>query len=379
MIRPKIVPLTLLALGSLTAAMSALAAATHTRVAVRAVFPAASAPLTNETWTRAAGTKATVLLFVGTECPISNNYAPAIAALAKTFRAQGASVVLVYSNTGTTPAAIAQHQKAFGLTALPAVLDTDQKLADSLGATCTPEAFVLDTRRTVRYHGRIDDRYAARGTAKGTGATTHDLRDAVAALLAGHTIAALATPAAGCSIEHTPRKIASLQAPTYAHDIAPILNASCVSCHRKGEIGPMPLDSFDAARKYAGNIASVTAEKRMPPWKPTADCGPFLGERKLSPAQIAALKTWADAGAPMGDARKVPAAPKYTSGWHLGTPDLVLTMPAAWKTAAGGADVYAARGSGVAAGYCAGEICRRRRRLPCQQHTGDCWTGDSVL
>jgi thiol-disulfide isomerase/thioredoxin len=286
---------------------------------------------------RYTGAKATVLLFVGTECPISNGYAPKIAALSKRYQQSGANVVLVYSNAGTTPAAVEKHRKAYGLTRFPALLDGDQKLADSVGATCTPEAFVLDAGRAVRYHGRIDDRFVARGTAKGTGAKTHELSDALDAVLTGKPVKVAAVKAVGCAIE---RAKVAVTGPTYAHDIAPILNASCVSCHRDGEIGPMALDTYGDARRWATNIATVTGEKRMPPWKPTADCGPFVGERKLTAAQVTTLKQWADAGAPLGDPKDLPPAPKFAKGWRLGEPDLVLTMPAAWKTPATGADIY---------------------------------------
>lgn len=285
-----------------------------------------------------AGARATVFLFIGTKCPISNSYAPEFAALEKAYGPKGVRLVLVYPDPHATAAETAKHTRSYRLSHLPILLDTEQKLADALGARVTPEAFLLDKGRTVRYAGRIDDGYADRGQRRAR-VSSRDLRTALDAVLGGKSVAAPRTKAVGCSIERAATRVAS-SGPTYARDVAPILQANCQSCHRAGEIGPFPLESYEDARRWAQNIVAVTASRRMPPWKPVAGHGDFQGVRRLTDTQIATLKRWADAGAPLGDKKTLPPPPRFARGWALGTPDLVLTMPKAWRVPAEGKDVY---------------------------------------
>src|SRR3954463_4853597 len=77
---------------------------------------------------------------------------------------------------------------------------------------------------------------------------------------------------------------------TFARDVAPILYTQCAPCHRPGGAGPVSLASYDAARRRATLIAPATRDRYMPPWKPQA--GDFVGERRLTDAQIAALGRW---------------------------------------------------------------------------------------
>lgn len=131
-----------------------------------------------------------------------------------------------------------------------------------------------------------------------------------------------------------------LAQPTYSGQTAAILNEHCVRCHRPGESAPFPLDSFDEARKHAAQIAAVTATGRMPPWPPEPGYGDFEGGRRLSTTEIAALAAWAKAGAPSGDLSKAPPAPRFTAGWQLGEPDLILRMDQPFEVPAAGRDVF---------------------------------------
>ena len=128
--------------------------------------------------------------------------------------------------------------------------------------------------------------------------------------------------------------------PTFSEHIAPIIFQNCTTCHRPGEAGPFPLTNYAETKKRARLIAEVTTEKSMPPWHPDEGCGEFVGERRLSPEQIAMLKDWAEAGAPEGDASKTPALPKYPEGWRGGVPDKVLTMDSPFTVPAEGPDIY---------------------------------------
>jgi len=114
-------------------------------------------------------------------------------------------------------------------------------------------------------------------------------------------------------------------APTYAKDVAPILQAKCLNCHRKHQVGPFALENYEQARKRAKDIAGVTSERSMPPWKPTPGVGPKLKhDQSLTHDEVAVFAAWADSGAAMGDPKDLPPPPKFSEGWKLGTPDLVL-------------------------------------------------------
>ena len=126
---------------------------------------------------------------------------------------------------------------------------------------------------------------------------------------------------------------------TFAKDVAPLLYQNCTTCHRQGEVAPFRLSSYGDARKRARQIALVTQQRLMPPWKADSH-GEFQGERRLSATQIALLQRWADQGATEGDAAQTPPAPQFPSGWSLGTPDLLLQPTASYTLAAEGQDVY---------------------------------------
>src|SRR6266571_1689212 len=82
--------------------------------------------------------------------------------------------------------------------------------------------------------------------------------------------------------------------PTFNKDIAPILYQNCATCHRPGEVAPFSLLSYQDAAKRAKLIASVTERRYMPPWKAEPGYGHFANERRLTDAQIAMIKDWAD-------------------------------------------------------------------------------------
>jgi mono/diheme cytochrome c family protein len=130
--------------------------------------------------------------------------------------------------------------------------------------------------------------------------------------------------------------------PTYAADVAPILNRSCVSCHRPGEVGPFALGSYEQAKKWAPMIAQATQSGHMPPWKAAPGFGEFHGDRSLGDKERAILAAWVKAGAPSGDLRRVPPAPKLppVGAWPAGQPDLVIAPTQAYSVPAEGGDEY---------------------------------------
>ena len=127
---------------------------------------------------------------------------------------------------------------------------------------------------------------------------------------------------------------------TYAQQIAPILNRSCVPCHRRGAIGPFSLTTYAEVEPHAGRIAAVTQRRYMPPWKPAPGFGDFRNDRRLSDADIDLIRRWVSVGAPEGSDRHLSLPPVWPDGWQIGQPDLVVTMPAPYLLRAQGEDVY---------------------------------------
>lgn len=141
---------------------------------------------------------------------------------------------------------------------------------------------------------------------------------------------------AACLATPTP----SADAPTFNRHVAPIMWKHCAGCHRPGEVGPFSLLTYDDVAKRADFIADISHERRMPPWRAEPGFGDFLDERRLSEADLAVLRRWADTGAPQGDPADLPQAPKFIEGWQLGEPDLVLEMPEPFAVPADGPDIY---------------------------------------
>jgi len=133
---------------------------------------------------------------------------------------------------------------------------------------------------------------------------------------------------------------ASVASVTFTEHVAPIVFNNCTSCHRPGETGPFALMTYADVRPRARRIADVTKAHQMPPWKPAPSDYAFKGARRLSDAEIDVIQQWAAGGALEGDPKKLPAMPKFTEGWQLGEPDLVVRMPEAFQVPASGRDVY---------------------------------------
>jgi hypothetical protein len=146
----------------------------------------------------APGTKVTVILFVSTDCPISNRYAPDVRTLHDRYAKDGVAFWLVYPNPADAVLDIRDHLASFSYPGT-ALRDIRHDLVKRVGATITPEAVVYDGRGRMTYRGRIDDRYSAVGIEKAV-ATRHDLQDAIAATLAGTPVKARLTQSVGCYI-----------------------------------------------------------------------------------------------------------------------------------------------------------------------------------
>jgi Flp pilus assembly protein TadD/mono/diheme cytochrome c family protein len=114
---------------------------------------------------------------------------------------------------------------------------------------------------------------------------------------------------------------------TFSRDIAPILYQNCAVCHRDGGSAPFSLVTYQDAKKHAHQIVDVTGSRFMPPWLPEPGYGTFFGERRLSDEQIRKLAQWVTQGAQEGNPSQIPPLPRYSDGWQLGKPDLVVRVP----------------------------------------------------
>lgn len=138
-----------------------------------------------------------VLIFVMTDCPVSNAFAPEIQRICDSYRGRGVNCLLIYEDLRA--ADFAGHQQEWGYRAIPSTFDGERSIARRAGATVTPQAVVIDRSGAVRYRGRINNLYASLGRARSQ-ITEHDLRNVLDALLAGRAVPVAETKALGCYI-----------------------------------------------------------------------------------------------------------------------------------------------------------------------------------
>lgn len=129
-------------------------------------------------------------------------------------------------------------------------------------------------------------------------------------------------------------------APTFTKEVAPILFRNCAGCHRPGDIAPMSLLTYEQARPWAKSIREKVVTGDMPPWHADQPHGVFSNDRRLSEQDKDTLIRWADAGAPKGDLKDLPASPKFPEGWDIGTPDVVVSMPKEFEVQESGTIAY---------------------------------------
>ena len=140
------------------------------------------------------GKNGTVLIFIAVQCPVSNGYNERMEKLAQDYKARGISVVGINANSNESAADVKEHAAKNKLT-FPILKDNGNKVADTLGATRTPEAYFLDASNKLLYHGRIDN---SRDISQ---VNSSELRDALEATLAGKPVEKTTANAFGCSIK----------------------------------------------------------------------------------------------------------------------------------------------------------------------------------
>ena len=127
---------------------------------------------------------------------------------------------------------------------------------------------------------------------------------------------------------------------TFARDVAPIVFEKCVYCHRPGEVGPFSLTSYREARPWGSSIKRRVVARQMPPWAADPNHGAFRNAKNLSDAEIATIAAWVDGGMKEGHPAELPALPKFTDGWQIGEPDLIVKLAEPSQIPASGTIAY---------------------------------------
>jgi peroxiredoxin len=274
-----------------------------------------------------ASSKLVVVAFVGTECPQARLYAPRLVELAAAYKDQGVAFLAIDSNQQDSVTELAHYAEQNKLE-FPLIKDAGNVIADQLGAERTPEVFLLDADRVVRYWGRIDDQYGfqAGGVAfQRDKPEQRELASAIDELLAGKPVSVAVAKSQGCHIGRIKQPVADSDV-TYSKHIAPILSANCVFCHREKQIAPFALTNYDETVGWAEMIREVVNDRRMPPWHADPKFGHFSNDARLSDDDLALINKWVDNGAPEGDKKDVPPLPSFPEGWQIPEPDEVIYM-----------------------------------------------------
>jgi hypothetical protein len=126
---------------------------------------------------------------------------------------------------------------------------------------------------------------------------------------------------------------------TFNKDVAPILYKNCVKCHHAGDIAPMPLITYKDVRPWAAAVRQAVVSRKMPPWMADPAVGHWSNDPRLSETEIQTIKAWVEGPKLEGDPKDLPPTPKFSDGWLIGKPDVVIAIPEQ-TLAASGPDEY---------------------------------------
>ena len=290
--------------------------------------------------------QAVCFAFLHPACPMAQDYAPVLGALADEFADKGIRFVGVVCEDDEA-GAVEAYRREFGIT-FPLRLDTDFTLAEALDATVTPEVVLVDRDRMIRYAGRIDDRYRVRGVMS-PGDPDRELRAAILDLVAGREVGEPRTKAVGCPLDRPERPAAPKVADTVRHattfyeDVLPFLHDHCQRCHSPGQAGPFSLLSYDDAVDWIETGIEELDARRMPPAQIESNLD-YQGPKAPTKAEIDMLREWVAADKPEGNpaaAPKLEPLPDYSAFQEdLGPPDIVLEQPEPTRLGAHGNDMY---------------------------------------
>lgn len=282
------------------------------------------------------GDRAVVFIFLGTECPVAQQYIPRLNEICKHYRDHGVRMFGVYSDPRMEILDMARHAHDQDI-AFVVLKDVDQRLADWLEASLTPEAVVLTGDLGKAYQGAIDDQFEQRG--RKARASREYLVDALDDVLAGRNVRRPFVRASGCRIERRQPQLRVPDDVNYHQHVAPLIERNCQTCHRPNGPGPFELLTYDDVSMNSEKIREAVVDRRMPPWHGYLNpkFGAIRDDKRLSDEEIETIAGWIDAGAPEGqastssedraNAAKRDHSPTHEEDWAIGTPDYVYRMP----------------------------------------------------
>jgi peroxiredoxin len=266
--------------------------------------------------------KAVVLFFTGNGCPVVRQNIRKVRAVKEKFGQRGVNVFLVNSSPGDDRKSIREEARQLGAYFLPVLKDDTQGVAHHLNVRRTAEVIAISTTDwKIFYRGAIDDQMVE--GAQKPKPTAHYLVDALEEFLAGKPISKSSTVARGCVIHFE----AAESEPSYAKDVAPILERKCVNCHSAGNIGSWSMSGHKKVKSMSSMIEEVILARRMPPWDADPYYGRFSNDAALTVAESQTLLRWIEKGAPRGDdPDPLETKREVAAEWPLGTPDIVLKL-----------------------------------------------------
>ena len=237
---------------------------------------------------------------------------------------KGVRFLVVMSNQQDSLAEIGEFVKKHELR-IPVLKDPGATVADLFEAERTPEAFVLDRDRQIRYVGRIDDQFGI-GYQRPQ-VPRRDLEVALEEVTSGKTVEMPFVKTQGCLIGRVKRPIPSAQATvTFHKDVSRLLQRRCADCHHEGNVAPFSLIDYNEVVGWAEMIREVVGEKRMPPWTANPTFGHFSNDPSLSESEKKMLFDWIESGCPEGNPADSPGPMNFAAGWAISKPDQIFYM-----------------------------------------------------
>jgi hypothetical protein len=284
-----------------------------------------------------ADVTAVTVIFLSPGCQFSSRSISQLNRIASVFEKKGIQFYGVISDRTTTRTRALEYRNTAKID-FPILFDTSGELRHQLRPTHTPQVFVIGHDDTLLYTGRIDDRFTDTSQRQ-TRTRQHHLTRALQAVTTGKKIRIAETEPIGSVIGTTTEDSTSFSV-TYTRDIAPIIHAHCMNCHRPGEASPFPLTNYEEVSKRAGQINLVTKSRYMPPWKPVGEISHFQKELRLTDRKIELIGLWTETGNPHGNPSELPPTPTFPDGWQLGKPNFVVRVPETVHLPAERNDVY---------------------------------------
>jgi peroxiredoxin len=218
-----------------------------------------------------AGHKALVVVFLDFRCPISNRMIPVLNDLTARYTGLDVAFAGVVCG-GVTRDELITKKKEYRIQ-FDLFHDPQLAIANHFRATTTPQAFVIDKQRVIRYIGAINDQYTDRTTRLAAPAKKF-LEDSLEQILSSRPVDPANTRAIGCPITRANKPVLDTGAITFHKHVEPLLQKHCQRCHHPEDVAPFSLLTFEDAVNWADDIKEFVSSRRMPPWHITGGGSP---------------------------------------------------------------------------------------------------------